>query len=147
MKANDVPEALANTPCGEFSETKPVAGPALSERRVAIVSTAGLMHKGDRPFSLSSVDYRILDMESDQDIMMSHVSTNFDRSGFVQDHNLVLPLDRLQEKAANGEIASVARFHYSFMGAIEPQKLQSAAEQLATNLRGDEVNGLILTPV
>ncbi len=78
---------------------------------------------------------------------MSHVSTNFDRSGFVQDLNVVLPIDRLKEKAVNGEIGSVARYHYSFMGASPPQAMQGAAQQLAKNLRDDEVDGLILVPV
>ena len=111
------------------------------------MSTAGLMQRGDLPFSLGAVDYRILDTESDQDIMMSHISTNFDRSGFVQDHNVVLPLDRLRELAAEEKIGSVARFHYSFMGATEPEKMKAAAEVLARNLKGDEVDGLVLVPV
>jgi len=33
------------------------------------------------------------------------------------------------------------------MGATEPEKMKSAAEQLARNLRFDEVDGLILVPV
>lgn len=45
---------------------------------------------------------------------MSHVSTNFDRTGFQQDWNIVFPLDRLQELAAKGIIGSVAAYHYSF---------------------------------
>ena len=147
MKAEDVSERLANTPCADYALTTPIAGPALDQRRIAIVSTAGLMHRDDKPFSLGAVDYRILDTESVQDIMMSHISTNFDRSGFSQDHNIALPLDRLAEKAEQGEIGSVARYHYSFMGATEPEKMQPAAEQLAKNLRGDEVDGLILIPV
>jgi D-proline reductase (dithiol) PrdB len=147
MKAEDVPEQLANTPCADHELTAPVTGPALDQRRIAIVSTAGLMHRNDKPFTLGAVDYRILDIESDQDIMMSHISTNFDRSGFAQDHNIALPTDRLHEKAEQGEIGSVARYHYSFMGATEPEKMQPAAEQLAKNLRGDEVDGLILIPV
>ncbi len=147
MKAEEVPESLANTPCEEYELTEPVSGPALNQRRIAIVSTAGLMHRDDKPFALGAVDYRILDTESHQDIMMSHISTNFDRSGFAQDHNVALPLDRLHEKAAQGEIGSIARYHYSFMGANEPEKMKSAAEQLARNLRFDEVDGLILVPV
>jgi D-proline reductase (dithiol) PrdB len=147
MKKSDVPEVLANMPCAGYEATQLLAGPDLPQRRIALVSTAGLMHRGDKPFSLGAVDYRILDMASDQDIMMSHISTNFDRSGFVRDHNIALPLDRLREKAESKEIGSLAQFHYSFMGATEPEKMQAAATQLARNLRGDEVDGLILVPV
>jgi len=147
MKSEQVPKHLADMACGDFDETAGIKGNPLSDRRIAIISTAGLMHRGDQPFSLGALDYRILDTESEDDLMMSHVSTNYDRSGFVQDHNLVLPIDRLKEKADNHEIGSVARYHYSFMGATEPEKMQTAAEQLARTLRGDEVDGLILVPV
>lgn len=147
MRREDVPAGLANREAVEFAATQPVSGVPLNERRVALISTAGLMHRGDKPFAIGATDYRILDMEADEDILMSHISTNFDRSGFVQDKNIAMPLDRLTEKAASGEIGSVARYHYSFMGATSPDTMQQAAEQLAKNLRDDEVDGLILVPV
>ena len=147
MKESEVPEGLANLPCPEFTPTPPIKAGPVFERRIAVVSTAGLMHRNDRPFSLGAIDYRILDTESPEPILMSHVSTNFDRTGFVQDTNLVMPLDRLRSLAESGDIGSVARFHYSFMGATEPEKMQPAAEQLAAALRADEVDGLLLVPV
>ena len=147
MERADVPEGLANRETPEYDTTPPVAGVPLAERRVALISTAGLMHRADKPFALGATDYRILDSHSDDDILMSHVSTNFDRSGFVEDTNVVLPLDRLREKAEAKEIGSVARYHYSFMGASSPQKMAPAAAQLASNLLDDEVDGLILVPV
>ena len=147
MRREDVPESLAQRPAPTYEPTKAVSGPPLSQRRIAIVSTAGLMHRGDQAFDLGSADYRILDTEKDNDILMTHISTNFDRSGFVQDLNVVLPLDRLNEKATSGEIGSVARYHYSFMGATSPEQMESTARQLAKTLRGDEVDGLILVPV
>ncbi|MFT6432246.1 MAG: D-proline reductase (dithiol) PrdB [Candidatus Azotimanducaceae bacterium] len=147
MKADEVPEALANIPCSIYPTTQGIKTKPLAQMRIGIVSTAGLMHRGEKPFSLGAVDYRILDSASSEDLMMSHISTNFDRSGFAADSNLVLPLDRLKEKASSGEIGSVAQFHYSFMGATEPEKMKAAAEQLITTLKGDEVDGLILVPV
>jgi D-proline reductase (dithiol) PrdB len=147
MKADEVPEALANIPCSIYPTTQGIKTKPLAQMRIGIVSTAGLMHRGEKPFSLGAVDYRILDSASSEDLMMSHISTNFDRSGFAADSNLVLPIDRLKEKASSGEIGSVAQFHYSFMGATEPEKMKAAAEQLITTLKGDEVDGLILVPV
>lgn len=147
MKAEDVPKSLAETPCADYDFTTAVDGPPLNQRRIALISTAGLMHRNDSAFSLGSVDYRILDTQSSEDILMSHVSTNFDRSGFVQDHNIALPLDRLKEKADKGEIGSVAQYHYSFMGATEPEKMRPAAQALAKNLLADKVDGLVLLPV
>ena len=147
MKEEKVPERLQNIPCPEYKTQPWVDGPAVGQRRVSIISTAGLVHRGDKPFSFGAVDYRILDKESDQDLVMTHVSTNFDRSGFVQDHNLVMPLDRLEEMAKDGEIGSVARYHYSFMGATEPEKMEPAARLLAKALKGDEVDLALLIPV
>ncbi len=147
MKASEVPSGLAERDVPDYKPTPAVGGKPIAQRRIAIISTAGLGHRGDRPFGLSSTDYRILDAESDEDILMSHVSTNFDRSGFVEDINTVFPLDRLKEKAESGEIGSVARYHYSFMGALPPTSMEAAADQLAGTLKGDEVDGLILVPV
>ena len=147
MRREDVPQSLADRPAPQYEPTPAVNGPPIKARRIAIVSTAGLMHRGDHAFDLGSSDYRILDTDKDSDILMTHISTNFDRSGFVQDLNVVLPLDRLREKAETGEIGSVARYHYSFMGATSPEQMEATARHLAKTLRGDEVDGLILVPV
>jgi D-proline reductase (dithiol) PrdB len=78
---------------------------------------------------------------------MSHVSTNFDRTGFQQDLNVIFPLDRLREMTERGEIGSVANFHYSFMGATEPEKMEQTVRKLASILKKDEVNSVLLVPV
>lgn len=147
MRAEQVPKALAEAPCPEGISPAAVAGGPLHERRVAFISTAGLMHAGDRPFSLGSADYRVIDTEDPRPLQMSHISTNFDRSGFAQDLGVVFPLDVLQELADDGRIASVARFHYAFMGATEPERMEPAARDLATVLAGDGVDLVCLIPV
>ncbi|PIP39124.1 MAG: hypothetical protein COX19_08875 [Desulfobacterales bacterium CG23_combo_of_CG06-09_8_20_14_all_51_8] len=78
---------------------------------------------------------------------MSHVSTNFDRIGFQQDWNVVFPIDRLQELAAEGFIGSVADYHYSFMGATDPAEMEPSARNLALLLKGDQVDAALLVPV
>jgi D-proline reductase (dithiol) PrdB len=78
---------------------------------------------------------------------MSHQSVNFDRTGFQEDHNVVFPIDRLNELAARGVIASVAAYHYSFMGATQVKQLQHSANELAPLLRQDNVDAVLLTPV
>jgi D-proline reductase (dithiol) PrdB len=118
------------------------------EARVAIISTAGLQRRGDRPFSVDSGDYRLLPGETPAgDLVMSHISTNFDRSGFQQDHNVVFPIDRLNELAAEGAVGSVASIHYSFMGATHPAKMQRTAQQLAGLLKQDRIDAVLLVPV
>ena len=122
-------------------------GPRLAERRIAIVTTAGLHRRNDRPFVMGSVDYRVLPGASTNDLVSTHISPNFDRSGFAEDLNLVLPLDRLHELADRGVIGSVADHHYSFMGAAQIGKLQPSAAELAGHLKADGVNGVLLVPV
>ena len=139
---------LAKLPCPTFETTPFVEAPPAGDRRVAMISTAGLHRRGDRPFSLGSNDYRVIpgDIKAN-DLIMSHVSTNFDRTGFQQDLNVVFPLDRLKEIAGRGEIGSVADFHYSFMGATEPEKMEQTVRKLASLLKKDDVNAVLLVPV
>jgi D-proline reductase (dithiol) PrdB len=112
---------LLKMECPVF-ETRPwVTGPPLNKRRVAIVTTAGLHRRTDRPFLFATspeqakpVDYRVIPADTKaSDLVMSHTSTNFDRIGFQQDSNLVFPIDRLRELQSDGVIGSVADFHYS----------------------------------
>jgi len=145
MRDSDVPASLTQLECPDFGETPWT--PAARPERVAVISTAGLMHRSDEPFSFNAADYRIIDRESEEDLVMSHISTNFDRTGFAQDHNVVLPLERLSEMAARGEIGSVARYHYSFMGATPPEAMEATARSLAQVLVQDEVNTVLLVPI
>ena len=134
--------------CPVYEGAPFVSGPSLNKRRVAIVSTAGLQRRGDRPYSFDADDYRIIPGNiSAADIVMSHISSNFDRSGFIQDHNVAFPLDRLHELAANGEIGSVATYHYSFMGSTHPDDMETTARHLAGLLKGDAVDAILLIPV
>jgi D-proline reductase (dithiol) PrdB len=131
-----------------FATTPWVVPKPVVESRIAIISTAGLQRRGDRPFSMDSGDYRLLpgDMRA-ADLIMSHISTNFDRTGFQLDHNVVFPIDRLNELAAEGAVGSVASIHYSFMGATHPAKLERTARQLAGMLKQDCVDAVLLVPV
>lgn len=131
----------------DWDDTPLVEGPPLSERRVAIISTAGLQRPGDRPFGFGAADYRVIPSEAAGTLHMTHLSTNFDRSGFQQDTNVVFPLDRLNEMAEAGEIGSVADFHYSFMGASDPLTMKDSADQIAGLLKQDNVDAVLLTPV
>ena len=129
--------------------TRPwVEPPSLSRCRVAVVTTAGLHRRGDRPFGPGATDYRIISGDTKAaDLVMSHQSVNFDRTGFQEDHNVVFPIDRLNELAGRGVIASVAAYHYSFMGATQVNDLRENAHELAPLLKQDHVDAVLLTPV
>ncbi len=150
-RLEDMPESaehLQALPCPEFDITPWAEGPPVDRRRVAIVSTAGLHIRGDTPFSVMDADYRVIGPNTAaDDLVMSHVSTNFDRTGFQQDVNIVFPLDRLHELAEEGAIGSVADFHYSFMGATDPGEMVDTARHVAGLLKGDRVTAVLLVPV
>ena len=123
-------------------------GPPLSERRIAVVSSAGLGRRGDRPFGPGAVDYRVLPADTDDnDILMSHISVNYDRTGFQQDLNIVYPVERLKEMADSGEIGGVAAHHYSFMGASDPAPMEPFANDVADAMRADGADTALLVPV
>ena len=147
--------SMLNLECPVFEDSPWVEGPPLAQRRVAIISTAGLHVRSDRPFTFGGAsavnipgDYRVIPGDTDaNDLVMSHISTNYDRSGFQKDWNVVFPLERLRELAEGGVIGSVAKYHYSFMGATAPHLMETAARTLAGLLKGDGVNAALLVPV
>jgi D-proline reductase (dithiol) PrdB len=140
---------LEKTPCPTFHTHPWVEGPPVSKRRVSIVSTAGLHARGDRPFTFEPGDYyRIIPGTIEaNNLVMTHISTNFDHTGFQQDWNIIFPIDRLKELAGEGMIGSVADFHYSFMGAHDPMAMEQEARLIAGLLRKDDVEAIILLPV
>jgi D-proline reductase (dithiol) PrdB len=139
---------LAELECPDFKTRPWVSGPALSQRRVAIVSSAGLVVRGENPFRGRDPDYRAVSADTKPEgLLISHISINFDRTGFQEDWNVVFPLERLKELATEGVIGSVARTHYSFMGATDPVEMESHVRELAGRLKQDEVDAVILSPV
>lgn len=141
-------KVLTELDCPTF-DTKPwVRGGPLSERRVAMVSSAGIHLRSDKHFAGGDGDYRAIPNDADpNDIVMTHISPNYDRTAFMQDLNTVLPLDRMAELADDGVIGSVATRHYSFMGATDPRDMEGDARQLAGQLKADNVDSVVLIPV
>ena len=66
---------------------------------------------------------------------MKHVAVEFDKSAWQQDPNTIIPLDRLEEMPAEGEISSVAEEHYSFMGVADPVAMEKSARLIAKNMK------------
>ncbi len=152
VRMTDLPPAtqtsMANLECPAFATTPFVSGPPLAKRRVAVVTSAGLLRRGERPFVSGDTDYRAIPVETPADqILMSHVSVNFDRTAFVRDINVVFPIERLRAMAAAGSIGSVAATHYSFMGASDPRGMEANARAVAGRLKSDNVDAVLLTPV
>ena len=141
-------EHLLGIPCPEYKETALVKGSSLKSRKVALISTAGLQKRDDRPFGVGADDYRIIASDTpSSDNMMSHISSNYDRTGYQQDINVVFPLQRLKELVEEGKIGSVAEYHYSFMGATDPTAMEKRARELAKIMIREGVDAALLVPV
>ncbi len=132
---------IAEVGYGAWTEPVPAA-----RRRISIVSTAALSRRGEKPFSWLARDYRIIPKD-ERDLVMTHVAVEYDRTAWQQDLNTIMPLDRLDEMAAAGEIGSVADEHYSFMGAADPVDMEKSAREVAARMRQDGVNTVFLVPV
>jgi D-proline reductase (dithiol) PrdB len=126
----------------------------LSQCRLALVTTAGLVPPGAEAFdeSVRGGDYsfRVIPAETElRRLRDCHRSETFDHAGMRQDANLVFPLERIFELAQRGRIDSVNRRHLSFMGSITaPGRLtKESAPEAARLLVQDEVDVALLVPV
>jgi D-proline reductase (dithiol) PrdB len=94
-------------------------GKPLEACRLAIVTTAGLHRRGDRPFDPGDQTYRVIPSDTGtSDIVQSHTSIGFDRTPIMRDLNISFPIDRVRELVTRGELGGLAPVCYSFMGAL-----------------------------
>ena len=139
---------LNDLDCPVFDAKPWVNERPLSERRVALVSSAGIHQRSDERFTGGDASYRSIPGDvNPSDIVMSHISVNFDRSAFQQDINSILPIQHLEDLADKGVVGSVSPTHYSFMGATDPRNMADEAGQLAAIMGSDNVDAVVLLPV
>ena len=117
-----------------------------NSRRVSIVSTAAITKRGDKPFSWLANNHRVIN-KNNLDLVMTHVAVEYDRTAWQQDLNTILPIDRLEEMAREGEIGSVSNEHYSFIGSSDPMKMKRSAKEVAERMKMDAVDTVFLVPV
>ena len=149
-----LPTALRNTLlafAAQVNDSAPFACPTrpLSQCRVAIVTTAGLHRRGDRPFGPGDPGYRVIPADTSVvDIVQSQTSIGFDRTPIMRDINISFPVDRLRELAARGEIAGLAPSSYSFMGAQRDVRRIEAetGPEAARRMREESVDVALITP-
>ena len=121
----------------------------LTACRVAIVTTAGLHRRGDRPFGPGEQTYRAIPADTPaKDIIQSHTSIGFDRVPIMRDVNITYPIDRLRELVARGELGGLAANGYSFMGALrDTAKVESeTGPEVARRLRDEGTDAVLITP-
>ena len=135
----------------QANATTPFVVPAkpLHHGRLAIVTTAGLHRRGDRPFGPGEQGYRVISGDTPTvDIVQSHTSLGFDRVPIMRDVNISFPIDRLRELVARGTLGGLAPSHYSFMGALRDVARVGAetGPEVGRRLRKEGVDLALITP-
>jgi len=129
----------------------------LAESTVALITSAGLALKTDRPFNQEGErlnpwwgdpSYRILPRNTtEEDVKLYHLHVHPRIA--EQDLNTFFPSGRLLELEASGEIGRSAANHYSFMGyTLQPKVLlEESTPAMIRQMRQDGVNMVVLIPV
>jgi D-proline reductase (dithiol) PrdB len=130
----------------------PVRKP-LAASTIALVTTAGVHHRDQPPYDMRDRDgdpsFRELDLARPLDsLMITH--DYYDHSDADRDLNVVLPVERLRELAAAGEIGGVARLAYGFMGHITGRHLETlkatTAPRVAAAVKRAGADAVLLAP-
>jgi D-proline reductase (dithiol) PrdB len=128
----------------------------LSACTVALLSSAGVALKSDKPFDQEGErrnpwwgdpSYRRLPNDAAAaDVKLYHL--HIDPSDAEQDLNCLLPVQRLKELERAGEIGRSALRHYSMMGYIlQPETLlQETTPAIIRDLREDRADVVVLVP-
>jgi D-proline reductase (dithiol) PrdB len=134
----------------------PLATP-LAAARIALLSTAGISCPPDPPFDMEGEranpmwgdpSWRRIPATAtaaDVEVNHLHVETSYAK----RDLNVVLPLQRLAELVAAGEVGSMAPTHYSVMGyqLDATTQVTDSAPAIAASMRAENVTGAVLAPV
>ena len=115
MADHDIKNAVRDIECPVFENPAFTTPPPLEKATVAIVTSASLHHPEQDDFAARDTSYRTLDAAR-RDYMVGHWSPNFDNSGVAADLNVVFPIDRLDDLAAQGTIGKVADTHLAYAG-------------------------------
>lgn len=130
----------------------PVTKP-LETSKVAMVTTAGIHHRGQIPFEMGDSDgdpaFRSIDSRAiEDDYTITH--DYYDHRDADRDLNIVFPIRRLKEMQAAGCIGMLSENHFSFMGHIAGHHVttlvNSTGPQVARMLKDMEVDVVLLTP-
>ena len=128
-------------------------GKPLRQSKLALVTTSGLHHRHQQPFNMKDSDgdpsFRVLDGTTIRgDFEITH--DYYDHADARKDLNIIFPLERLQELVDEGAIGDLAASHYSFMGHITGEHIETltrdTARAVADRLKADQVDLVLLTP-
>lgn len=120
----------------------------LEECKVALISSAGVYHKDQKPFhakddtSIREIPKRV----AVEDLRISHFGYQTDDA--KKDPNCVFPLERLRELEKEGFIRELADIAYTFTGAIysERRVREELARPISQLLLDGDVDLLYIVP-
>ncbi|MDQ3426569.1 MAG: glycine/betaine/sarcosine/D-proline family reductase selenoprotein B, partial [Gemmatimonadota bacterium] len=111
-------------------------GQPLNETRLTFVSSAGVQPKGTMPFDVvhpvGDYSFRRVPSTSRPEDLEIH-QLKYPTAGAHRDLNVIFPIERLRELAAEGVIGGLTEHFYSFIGYnMDPERLErTLAEDIA----------------
>jgi len=134
----------------DFVPLAPLRKP-LSESRLTFVSSAGVQPKGTMPFDVGHPvgDYsfrRVPSTSNPSDLEIHQIK--YPTHGAVNDLNVIFPIERWQELAAEGVIVGLTPNFFSFIGYnMDSERLErTLAEDIAEAVVADGADVALLAP-
>lgn len=126
---------------------------ALSESRVGLVVLACMTMPDQEPFDAeqpgNDPSIRVVPSATDpRDLVNTFPGQGFDHAGLQADPNLLIPLDRLREMVAAGEIGGIGPRTVSLCGHITKPKvlIRETAPKIAQMFVDDGIDVALLVP-
>ncbi|HZE71168.1 MAG TPA: glycine/sarcosine/betaine reductase selenoprotein B family protein [Pyrinomonadaceae bacterium] len=123
----------------------------LSQTRLTFVSSAGIQPRGSMPFDVVHPvgDFsfrRVPSALSVSDLEIHQIK--YPTTGALRDLNVIFPIERLQELAAEGLIGELTPNFFSFIGyQMDPEHFeQTLAEDIADAVVSDGAEAALLCP-
>ncbi len=124
----------------------------LSECRLALVTTGGVHRRDQPPFDMADPrgdpSYRQIPAETPT-AALTITHDYYDHTDAERDLNILFPLELARALTRRGALGSLASC-YSFMGHIEPPHIETllrqTAPEVATFLKQEQVDAVLLTP-
>lgn len=131
----------------------PVSKP-LAQSKICVINTAGIYLEGDTPFDVDSAKgdptFRIIPSDFDP-ARLKVAHTHYPHRYFLQDHNVILPIDPLRTLVKLKVLGGFAPNFYSFgfSGGITREFIDpetGTAHVLAKRLLADKADFVLMVP-
>ena len=123
----------------------------LAECRLTFISTSGVQPKGTLPFDtvhpVGDYTFRRVPTTARVEELEIH-QLKYPTAGAKRDLNVIFPIERLRELAAEGVIGGLTEHFYTFIGFnMDPERLErTLAEDIATAVAEDGADVALAAP-